>query len=126
MAIPEEDSSSLRKIPKLEDPAHSSKLGLVVKDHLVHLNSLHSFPSSQYAFGFLQPRRADLDMNQHVNNVSYIGWVLEVGSSHLLYIFGNSCYTDADAPFIFIFLIYFLIKSNPHIMEQLSKAPQHP
>lgn len=26
----------------------------------------------------LQPRRADLDMNQHVNNVTYIGWVLEV------------------------------------------------
>ncbi|XP_062157498.1 oleoyl-acyl carrier protein thioesterase 1, chloroplastic [Alnus glutinosa] len=52
LAIPEEDSSSLRKIPKLEDPAHSSKLGLV-------------------------PRRADFDMNQHVNNVSYIGWVLE-------------------------------------------------
>ncbi|KAE8000010.1 hypothetical protein FH972_004382 [Carpinus fangiana] len=52
LAIPEEGSSSLRKIPKLEDPAHSSKLGLV-------------------------PRRADLDMNQHVNNVTYIGWVLE-------------------------------------------------
>jgi hypothetical protein len=67
----------------------------------------------------MQPRRADLDMNQHVNNVSYIGWVLEVGSSHLLYIFGNSCYTDADASFIFLFLIHFLFKSNPHIMEQL-------
>jgi fatty acyl-ACP thioesterase A len=25
----------------------------------------------------LKPRRADLDMNQHVNNVTYIGWVLE-------------------------------------------------
>ncbi|XP_040991608.1 oleoyl-acyl carrier protein thioesterase 1, chloroplastic-like [Juglans microcarpa x Juglans regia] len=52
LAIPEENSSSLRKIPKLEDPAQSSKVGLV-------------------------PRRADLDMNQHVNNVTYIGWVLE-------------------------------------------------
>jgi hypothetical protein len=31
LAIPEEGSSSLRKIPKLEDPAHSSKLGLVVR-----------------------------------------------------------------------------------------------
>lgn len=28
----------------------------------------------------MQPRRADLDMNQHVNNVAYIGWVLEVSS----------------------------------------------
>ncbi|KAF9688411.1 hypothetical protein SADUNF_Sadunf02G0194500 [Salix dunnii] len=42
----------LKKISKLEDPAQHSKLGLV-------------------------PRRADLDMNQHVNNVAYIGWVLE-------------------------------------------------
>ncbi|XP_020236971.1 oleoyl-acyl carrier protein thioesterase 1, chloroplastic [Cajanus cajan] len=52
LAIPEEDSNSLKKIPKLEDPAQNSRLGLV-------------------------PRRADLDMNQHVNNVTYIGWVLE-------------------------------------------------
>ncbi|KAL6011300.1 Oleoyl-acyl carrier protein thioesterase 2, chloroplastic [Asimina triloba] len=52
LAFPEEDSSSLKKIPKLEDPAEYSRLGLV-------------------------PRRADLDMNQHVNNVTYIGWVLE-------------------------------------------------
>ncbi|RDY12132.1 Oleoyl-acyl carrier protein thioesterase 2, chloroplastic [Mucuna pruriens] len=53
LAIPEEDSNSLKKIPKLEDPpAQYSRLGLV-------------------------PRRADLDMNQHVNNVTYIGWVLE-------------------------------------------------
>uniref|UniRef100_A0A0R0J2I4 Acyl-[acyl-carrier-protein] hydrolase n=1 Tax=Glycine max TaxID=3847 RepID=A0A0R0J2I4_SOYBN len=43
---------NLKKIPKLEDPAQYSRTGLV-------------------------PRRADLDMNQHVNNVTYIGWVLE-------------------------------------------------
>ncbi|KAK9992874.1 hypothetical protein SO802_022577 [Lithocarpus litseifolius] len=52
LAIPEENNGSLRRIPKLEDPAEHSKLGLV-------------------------PRRADLDMNLHVNNVTYIGWVLE-------------------------------------------------
>lgn len=33
---------------------------------------------SHWVFLTLQPRRADLDMNQHVNNVTYIGWVLEV------------------------------------------------
>jgi len=33
---------------------------------------------SHPAFPIFQPRRADLDMNQHVNNVAYIGWVLEV------------------------------------------------
>ncbi|KAJ8899331.1 hypothetical protein K2173_018305 [Erythroxylum novogranatense] len=52
LAFPEENNSSLMKISKLEDPAQFSRLGLV-------------------------PRRADLDMNQHVNNVTYIGWVLE-------------------------------------------------
>ncbi|KAK2992446.1 hypothetical protein RJ640_025408 [Escallonia rubra] len=52
LSFPEANNSSLRKISKLEDPAHYSRLGLV-------------------------PRRADLDMNQHVNNVAYIGWVLE-------------------------------------------------
>ncbi|KAK9057440.1 hypothetical protein SSX86_022275 [Deinandra increscens subsp. villosa] len=52
LAFPEENNSSLKKIAKLEDPAEYSTLGLV-------------------------PRRADLDMNKHVNNVTYIGWVLE-------------------------------------------------
>ncbi|KAH6765835.1 Acyl-ACP thioesterase [Perilla frutescens var. hirtella] len=52
LAFPEENNASLKKIAKLDDPAHHSKVGLV-------------------------PRRADLDMNQHVNNVTYIGWVLE-------------------------------------------------
>ncbi|KAL8129288.1 hypothetical protein V2J09_018443 [Rumex salicifolius] len=52
LAFPEEKNKSLKKIVKLDDPAQYSKLGLV-------------------------PRRADLDMNQHVNNVTYIGWVLE-------------------------------------------------
>ncbi|KAF4367534.1 hypothetical protein G4B88_003738 [Cannabis sativa] len=52
LAFPEENNSSLRKIPKLEDPAEYHTQGLV-------------------------PRRADFDMNQHVNNVTYIGWVLE-------------------------------------------------
>ncbi|XP_042486049.1 oleoyl-acyl carrier protein thioesterase 1, chloroplastic-like [Macadamia integrifolia] len=52
LAFPEEDNCSLKKIPKLEEPAQYSKLGL-------------------------KARRADLDMNQHVNNVTYIGWLLE-------------------------------------------------
>lgn len=51
-AFPEENSSSLKKISKLEDPAQHVRSGLM-------------------------PRRGDLDMNQHVNNVTYIGWVLE-------------------------------------------------
>ncbi|KAJ0248918.1 Oleoyl-acyl carrier protein thioesterase 1 [Hirschfeldia incana] len=53
LAFPEEENyRSLKKIPKLEDPAQYSIIGL-------------------------KPRRADLDMNHHVNNVTYIGWLLE-------------------------------------------------
>ncbi|CAO2839947.1 unnamed protein product [Amaranthus hypochondriacus] len=52
LAFPEENNKSLKKISKLEDPAPYSKLGLT-------------------------PRRGDLDMNHHVNNVTYIGWLLE-------------------------------------------------
>jgi len=32
----------------------------------------------------MQPRWADLDPNQHVNNVRYIGWILEVKTLLLL------------------------------------------
>ncbi|KAI7750792.1 hypothetical protein M8C21_001137 [Ambrosia artemisiifolia] len=52
LAFPEENNNSLKKIAKLEDPVEYSRLGLV-------------------------PRRSDLDMNKHVNNVTYIGWALE-------------------------------------------------
>ncbi|KAG5567273.1 hypothetical protein RHGRI_002734 [Rhododendron griersonianum] len=62
LAFPEEKNGSLKKIAKLEDVAQYSRQGLV-------------------------PRRADLDMNQHVNNVAYIGWFLEVGKVELLCIF---------------------------------------
>lgn len=48
-ALPSEPSD---KIPKLEDPAES-------------------------VVPYLRPRRGDLDMNRHVNNVTYIGWMLE-------------------------------------------------
>ncbi|KAG5415117.1 hypothetical protein IGI04_002684 [Brassica rapa subsp. trilocularis] len=54
LAFPEEENNrSLKKIPTLEDLAKYSIIGL-------------------------KPRRADLDMNHHVNNFTYIGWILEV------------------------------------------------
>lgn len=34
----------------------------------------------------LQPRWGDLDVNQHVNNVKYIGWILEVRNIQLLFL----------------------------------------
>ncbi|KAJ7534462.1 hypothetical protein O6H91_13G096000 [Diphasiastrum complanatum] len=52
-AFPSEHNDSTKKIPKLEENVQYIKTGLM-------------------------PRRGDLDMNQHVNNVTYIGWMLEV------------------------------------------------
>ncbi|KAJ4780581.1 Acyl-[acyl-carrier-protein] hydrolase [Rhynchospora pubera] len=48
----EENNQSLKKISKLNKPADYSHLGL-------------------------KPRRADLDMNNHVNNVTYYSWLLQ-------------------------------------------------
>ncbi|KAJ3678971.1 hypothetical protein LUZ61_021135 [Rhynchospora tenuis] len=48
----EENNQSLKKISKLNKPADYSQLGL-------------------------KPRRADLDMNNHVNNVTYYSWLLQ-------------------------------------------------
>ncbi|GMJ09193.1 hypothetical protein HRI_004588500 [Hibiscus trionum] len=48
LAFPEKNNRCLKKILKLEDPAQYSRLALT-------------------------PRRADLDMNHHVNYVTYIG-----------------------------------------------------
>eukprot|EP01018_Ginkgo_biloba_P028921 Gb_22110 [translate_table: standard] len=33
--------------------------------------------TAQYVRSDLTPKRSDLDMNQHVNNVKYVGWLLE-------------------------------------------------
>ena len=41
------------------------------REHLIILMKL-------YVCLICQPRRNDLDMNLHVNNVTYIGWMLEV------------------------------------------------
>ncbi|CAF2101199.1 unnamed protein product [Brassica napus] len=61
----EENNRSLKKIPTLEDLAKYSIIGL-------------------------KPRQADLDMNHHVNNFTYIGWILEV-NTHELWITGREC-----------------------------------
>ncbi|XP_074267611.1 oleoyl-acyl carrier protein thioesterase, chloroplastic-like [Silene latifolia] len=52
LAFPEENNKIMRKISKLEGLGHHSKSGLM-------------------------PRRDDIDMNRHVNNVTYLRWVLE-------------------------------------------------
>ncbi|KAE9463753.1 hypothetical protein C3L33_04339, partial [Rhododendron williamsianum] len=87
LAFPEEKNGSLKKIAKLEDAAQYSRQGLVVRSLYFSWLWL-SASSPTHILWNLQPRRAaDLDMNQHVNNVAYIRWVLETLSNtlHFLY-----------------------------------------
>ncbi|KAF7153102.1 hypothetical protein RHSIM_Rhsim01G0253800 [Rhododendron simsii] len=86
LAFPEEKNGRLKKIAKLEDAARYSRQGLVVRSFYFSRLWLSASSPTRMLWN-LQPRRADLDMNQHVNNVAYIGWFLEVGKVELLCIF---------------------------------------
>ena len=44
----------------------------------LHMVSNFSEKTFTLPASWLQPRRTDLDMNQHVNNVKYINWMMEV------------------------------------------------
>lgn len=82
--ILEEDS---RKLSKLDDKtADYIRSGLSVSLHFF-CYCYHWFLFSTYPWCcflirlhmvYFQPRWSDLDVNQHVNNVKYIGWILEV------------------------------------------------
>lgn len=82
-----------RKLPKLYDStADYIRTGLTVSQMLLNYEGywhvlcvvvfflllIFGFSFWYYIFN-LQPRWSDLDVNQHVNNVKYIGWILEVG-----------------------------------------------
>lgn len=79
-AIIDEDS---RKLPKLDDDtADYISKGLTVSLTCHIVTNLYTVPHLMHAsLYYLQPRWGDLDINQHVNNVKYIGWILEVLNS---------------------------------------------
>lgn len=54
---------------------------VMTEEHKPHFRKLWNIEG--VACCFMQPRRNDLDMNQHVNNVTYIGWMLEVHNSQI-------------------------------------------
>ena len=83
-AIGDEDN---RKLPKLPDHERATSAKYVRTGLTVSFAYTYKIASLFYIAGFLtlcilsyimQPRWADLDINQHVNNVKYIGWILEV------------------------------------------------
>jgi fatty acyl-ACP thioesterase B len=86
-AIEDEDN---RKFPKLPEHEHATsakyvRTGLTVSFALLHAHIRLQVYSAMLVFLHgcflsyaMQPRWADLDINQHVNNVKYIGWILEV------------------------------------------------
>ena len=88
VAIATEKNDS-EKISKLTDEtAERVRTGLAVsvKTFIVYLHSymFHHYLTFSYALILLQsqPRWSDMDANQHVNNVKYIGWILEVLNKH--------------------------------------------
>ncbi|XP_002992591.2 oleoyl-acyl carrier protein thioesterase 1, chloroplastic [Selaginella moellendorffii] len=60
------------------------------EDHATYKkHQLAKLENAEHHITGLKPRRADLDMNQHVNNVAYIGWMMEslpadIANSHEL------------------------------------------
>ncbi|KAH9322786.1 hypothetical protein KI387_017425, partial [Taxus chinensis] len=49
----------------------------IVEDSTEKITKLDD-SNAEYIRSDLRPRRSDLDMNQHVNNVKYVGWMFEV------------------------------------------------
>lgn len=82
-----DESLLTQKIIRLNGNAEFVRSGLTVSSLPTspqphhYLVALLSSILTQYLSTFLQPRRSDLDMNQHVNNVKYIGWMMEVSSA---------------------------------------------
>lgn len=81
---------TLEKIRKLDETANHGTSSLKVlfrsgfssygsfQERLIYLDMQpRKFKLILWFFN-LQPKRSDLDMNHHVNNVKYVGWMLEV------------------------------------------------
>lgn len=99
--IIDEDS---KRLPKLDDEkADYVRTGLTVSLSMSFLNvplySPHISSSDDVMRFTLQPKWSDLDVNQHVNNVKYIGWILEVHIYLLLFL---------GSFFPFLTIIFFL------------------
>lgn len=86
LAIPEAEND-VDKIDKLTDgTAERIRSGLAVSHQKLSSVPFNVFPFGSVSYNshaimyHLQPRWSDMDANQHVNNVKYIGWILEVRS----------------------------------------------
>ena len=75
--VPEDN----RKLTKLDESANFIRTGLsVCKLHVIIdlFSKISQMFSNHIMCLYFQPRWNDLDVNQHVNNVKYVGWILEV------------------------------------------------
>eukprot|EP01018_Ginkgo_biloba_P028860 Gb_14789 [translate_table: standard] len=73
------ETRRLSKIPeevRREMQAYILDRPAIVADDTQKLCKLDD-ETAQYIRSDLTPKRSDLDMNQHVNNVKYVGWILE-------------------------------------------------
>uniref|UniRef100_A0A0D6R026 Acyl-[acyl-carrier-protein] hydrolase n=1 Tax=Araucaria cunninghamii TaxID=56994 RepID=A0A0D6R026_ARACU len=78
-----------RKLSKIPDAVREeiqpyfTKRQVIVAEDTRKLNKLED-DTAEYVCSNLTPRWSDLDVNQHVNNVKYIGWILEGLPTHVL------------------------------------------
>lgn len=79
IAIADNDSERIEKLGEETVEMISSDLEVSLYTCQCQSHMMNSANTYVKCFHFaLQPRWSDMDANQHVNNVKYIGWILEV------------------------------------------------
>ncbi|XP_002987091.2 palmitoyl-acyl carrier protein thioesterase, chloroplastic [Selaginella moellendorffii] len=74
-------NQTTRRLSKMPDDVREEITPFYLQRRAIVRNVSHKITkvdgATQFARSGLTPRHGDLDMNQHVNNVKYIGWMLE-------------------------------------------------
>lgn len=80
IAIADNDSEKIEKLSEETVERIRSDLEVslcICQCHITKFLDTEVIETDKRPFG-VQPRWGDIDANQHVNNVKYIGWILEV------------------------------------------------
>ncbi|KAK1390026.1 Acyl-[acyl-carrier-protein] hydrolase [Heracleum sosnowskyi] len=70
-----------RRLSKMPDEVKAEISPWFIDKQTITVDTLEKIKklgdTAKYATSSLKPKRSDLDMNHHVNNVKYVGWLLE-------------------------------------------------
>uniref|UniRef100_A0A7N0U2U6 Acyl-[acyl-carrier-protein] hydrolase n=1 Tax=Kalanchoe fedtschenkoi TaxID=63787 RepID=A0A7N0U2U6_KALFE len=77
-----------RRLSKMPDEVRAEISPWFIEKRAIQEHGYEKIPkldgTAAYAKSNLKPKRSDLDMNHHVNNVKYIKWMLETVPDHIL------------------------------------------